>query len=64
MTSTKARELVHRSGMILVLGWDIERAFVLDQIRRPDKVVNYEATSSEGLKRGLGFNIDTNTLFF
>ena len=30
MTLAEARELVHRSVMILVPGWDIERAFVLE----------------------------------
>ena len=30
MTPTEVRELVERSGMIIVLGWDIERAFFLD----------------------------------
>ena len=37
MTPIEARELVQRSGMILVPGWDIEKAFMLDQIRRQDK---------------------------
>lgn len=62
MTPTEARELVHRSGMILVLGWDIERTFVLDQMRRQDKEISYESSSSEGLKRGSRLNIDTKTL--
>ena len=62
MTPTKARELVQRSGMILVSSRDIEKAFVLDQIRRQDKPISYEATSSDGLKRGSSFNIDTKTL--
>ena len=35
---------------------------MLDQIRRQDKSINYEATSSDGLKRGSGFNVDTKTL--
>lgn len=34
MTPAKARELVHRSGMILIPNWDIEKDFVLDQMRR------------------------------
>ena len=62
MTPAKARELVHKSGMILVPNWDIERAFILDQMRRQDKAISCESSSSEGLKRGLGFNIDTKTL--
>ena len=62
MTPTEAKELVQRSGMILVLEWDIEKNFLLDQIRRQDKEISYEATSSDGLKTGYGFNIDTKTL--
>ena len=62
MTPIEARELVERSGIIIVLGWDIERAFVLEQIKRQDKEINFEATSSDGLKRGSSFNIDTKTL--
>ena len=62
MTPIEARELVHRSGMILVPNWDIERDFVLDQMRRQDKEIRYEASSNEVFKRGLGFNIDTKTL--
>ena len=34
ITPPEARELVERNGIIIVSGWDIERAFVLDQIRR------------------------------
>ena len=30
MTPIEARELVHRSGMILIPNWDIEKAFILD----------------------------------
>ena len=62
MTPAEARELVHRSGMILILNWDIGKAFVLDQLRRQDKTISYEATSSEGFKRRSGFNVDTKTL--
>lgn len=42
MTPIEARKLVHRSGMILVPRWDIERSFVLDQMRRKDKENNYD----------------------
>ena len=31
-------------------------------MRRQDKTISYEATSSEGFKRGSGFNVDTKTL--
>ena len=62
MTLVEARELVERSQMILVPRWDIERAFVLDQIRRQDKAISYEATGSDGLQRVSRFNIDTKTL--
>ena len=62
MTLVEAKELVQRSGMIFVPSWDIERAFVLDQIRRQDKAISYEATSSDDLKRGSSYNIDTKTL--
>ena len=48
--------------MILLPHWDIERAFLLDQMRRQDKAISYEATRSEGLNRGSKFNIDTKTL--
>ena len=62
MTPTKAKELVHRSGMILIPNWDIEKAFVLDQLRRQDKIISYEAIGSDGFKRGSRFNVDTKTL--
>ena len=48
--------------MILVLGWDIERDFFLDHIRRQDKAISYDVIGSDGLKRWLGFNVDTKTL--
>ena len=48
--------------MLLVLGWDLEQAFMLDQIRRQDNVISYEALGADGLKRGIGFNIDTKSL--
>ena len=31
-------------------------------MRRQDKAISYEASNSEGFKRGSGFNIDTKTL--
>ena len=62
MTPAKARELVHMSGMILIPNQDIEKVFVLDQMRRQDKAISYEASGSEGLKRGSGFNVDTKIL--
>ena len=62
MTPAEARELVHISGMILIPNWDIEKAFVLDQMRIQDKAVSYEATGSEGFKRGSGFTVYTITL--
>ena len=34
VTPTKARDLVERSGMLIVPGWDIKREFMLDKIRR------------------------------
>ena len=62
MAPAEAKELVQRSGMILVPSWDIKRAFILDQIKWQEKVISYEATNSDGLKRGCNFNIDTKTL--
>ena len=62
MTLVEAKELVHMSGMILISNWDIEKAFVLDQMRRQDKDISYEASGIEGMKRGSGFNVDTKTL--
>ena len=61
MTLAKARELVHRSGMILIPNQNIEKAFFLDQMRRQDKAISYEASGNEGLKRGSSFNVDTKT---
>ena len=48
--------------MLLVPGWDLEQAFMLDQIRRQDSAISYEAIGADGLKRGTGFNIDTKSL--
>ena len=62
MTPAEARELVNRNGVILIPNQDIEKAFVLDQMRRQDKAISYEAIGSEGLKRGSSFNVDTKTL--
>ena len=62
MTLEEARDLVQRSGMLLVLDWDLEQAFMLDQIRRQENAISYEAIGAEGLKRGTGFNIDTKSL--
>ena len=57
MTPAEARQLVHRSGMILIPNYDIEKAFFLDQMRRQDKAISYEASGNEGLKRGSSFNL-------
>lgn len=62
MSTSKVRELVQRSGMNLTPTWDLEQAFMLDQIRRHDKAISFEAYATEGLTRGSEFNIDTNTL--
>lgn len=42
--------------------WDLEEAFILDQIRRKNKAISYEAYGVDGLTRGSGFTIDTKTL--
>ena len=34
MTLEEVRDIVQRSGMLLVLKWDLVQAFMLDQIRR------------------------------
>ena len=62
MTLQEARDLVQRSGMLLVLGWDLEQAFMLDQIKRQENAMSYEAFGVDGLRRGIGFNIDTKSL--
>ena len=62
VTPTEAKDLVQKSGMLLILGWDLERAFIFDQIRRQDKVVTYKAFGVEGLQRGSRFNNDSKTL--
>ena len=35
---------------------------MLDQIRRQDRAISFEAYGAGGLTRGFGFNIDTKTL--
>ena len=62
MTLEEARDLVQRSGMLLIPGWDLEHAFMLDQIRRQDNAISYEGIGANGFKRGIGFNIDTKSL--
>ena len=48
--------------MLLIPGWDLEQAFMLDQIRRQDNAISYEAVGVDGLRRGTSFNIDTKSL--
>ena len=62
MTLEEARYLVQRSGMLLVPGWDLKKAFMLDQIRRQENAISYEAIGVDGLKRGICFNIETKSL--
>lgn len=62
MTLEEARDLVQRNEMLLVPGWDLEQDFVLDQIRRQESAISYEAYGADGLQRGTGFNIDTKSL--
>lgn len=50
--------------MLLVPRWGLEQAFMLDQIRRQENNISYEAFGAEGLKRGTSFNIDTKSLTF
>ena len=62
MTLEEAKDLVQRSGMLLVLGWDLEQSFMHDQIKRQESSISYEAIGADGLKRGTSFNIDTKSL--
>ena len=48
--------------MLLVPGWDLEQAFMLDQIRRQDNAISNVAYSIGGLQRGSRFNIDAKSL--
>lgn len=48
--------------MLLVPGWDLEQDFMLDQIRRQENAISYEAFGIDGLQRGIGFKIDTKSL--
>ena len=50
------------SGMLLVPGWDLEQVFLLDQNRRQENVISYEAYGVGVLQRGSRFNIDTKSL--
>ena len=62
MNLEEAKDQVQRSGMLLVPEWDFEQAFMLDQIRRQENAISYEAFGDNGLQRGTGFNIDTKSL--
>ena len=62
MILQEARDLVERSGMLLIPRWDLEQAFMLDQIRRQENAFSYEAIGSDGFRRGTSFNIDTKSL--
>ena len=62
MTLEEAKDLVQRSGMLLVLGWDLEQSFIRDQIKRQESAISYKAIGADGLKRGTSFNIDTKSL--
>ena len=62
MTLEEAKYLVQRSDMLLVPGWDLEQAFMLDQIKRQENAIYHGAFGVDGLKRGIGFNIDTKSL--
>ena len=35
---------------------------MLDQIRRQENAISYEAFGADGLRTGIGFNIDTKSL--
>ena len=48
--------------MLLVPSWDLEQAFMLDQIRRQENAISYEAYDVGGLQRGSCFNIDIEAL--
>ena len=52
MTPKEARDLVQRSGMILVPSQDMEQAFMLDQIKRQESAIFYEAYDASGIQRG------------
>lgn len=62
MTPIEARDVVQRSGMLLVPIWDLEKAFMLDQIRRKENTISYEAFEANRLPRGSRFNIDSRSL--
>lgn len=62
LTIEEARDLVKRSGMLLLPGWDLSSSFMLDQIRRQEKSISFEAFGPRGLQRGSGYNIDAQSL--
>ena len=43
MTVEQEKDLVQMSEMLLVPRWDLEQAFMLDQIRRQENAISYEA---------------------
>lgn len=47
----EARDLVQRSVMLLVPRWDLEQAFMLDQIRLQESAISYEAYCASGMQR-------------
>lgn len=46
----------------MVPGWDLGTTFMLDQIRRQEKSISYEAFGAQSLQRGSSFNFDNKTL--
>ena len=57
MTLEEARDLVQRSGTLLVPGWDLEQSFMLDQIKRQDISASFEETNVWGA-RMVSINVD------
>ena len=62
MTPKEGRELIRRSGLLLLHGWEINSSFFLDQIRKQEKPISFEDTNMFGETKGAGFNIDAKTM--
>ena len=62
MTPIEAIIFVKMSGMLLVSSSNLEKAFMLDQIKKQEDSISYEALVVDDLQRGQGFNIYSKSL--
>lgn len=54
--------MVKRSGMLMVLGWDLQSSFIIDQVKRLSNLMFHSKVQIGDKRRGYRFYLERKTL--